>query len=129
MTYLLDTDWVIDFLRGRIAAHQLPTSLRSGELAISLVTYGEIYDGIDQSADPINAEVGFLRLLRYLAIVPLDEASIRRFFQVRGELRRRGTPLEDLDLIVAATALHHNLTLVTRNRRHFARVPNLTLYP
>jgi predicted nucleic acid-binding protein len=83
MKYLFDTDWVVDFLRGRVAVRQLPAPLRSGELAISLITYGEVYDGIDQSADPITAEAGFQRLLRHLAIVPLDEATIRRFFRVR----------------------------------------------
>jgi len=35
----------------------------------------------------------------------------------------------DFDILIAATALHHDLTLVTRNRRHFERIPNLALYP
>jgi tRNA(fMet)-specific endonuclease VapC len=41
----------------------------------------------------------------------------------------RGRLISDMDLLIAATAMHHNLTLVTRNHRHFERVPNLRLYP
>jgi tRNA(fMet)-specific endonuclease VapC len=46
---------------------------------------------------------------------------------VRGDLRRRGTLIADLDILIATTTLHHRLTLVTRNTRDFARVDGLRL--
>ena len=49
------------------------------------------------------------------------------FGQTRSELRRRGQLIPDLDLLIAATAVHHELILMTRNVRHFARVPDLVL--
>jgi predicted nucleic acid-binding protein len=51
-----------------------------------------------------------------------------RFAEVRSFLRRRGQLIPDFDLLIAATALHHDLTLLTFNRRHFLRVPDLKLY-
>ena len=42
--------------------------------------------------------------------------------------RRQGQLIPDLDLLIAATALHHDLTLLTRNIRHFNRIPELRLY-
>jgi predicted nucleic acid-binding protein len=48
--------------------------------------------------------------------------------RIRGDLRRVGRRLEDTDLLIAATALEHDLMLVTRNVNHFARVPGLRLY-
>ena len=53
---------------------------------------------------------------------------MRRFAAVRGQLRRDGNLIGDMDLLIASTALVNNLTLVTRNRRHFDRVPGLELY-
>ena len=129
MRYLIDTDWVVDYLRGRAAAMRLLASFANDELFISPITHGEIYDGIEQSADPIAAQSGYQRFLIDISIVPVDEEIVRRFFRVRRQLRQAGTPLEDLDLMIAATALHHDLTLVTRNRRHYDRIQGLKLYP
>jgi tRNA(fMet)-specific endonuclease VapC len=47
---------------------------------------------------------------------------------IRGDLKRRGLTIGDFDILIAATALHHDLTLVTRNRRHVSRIPDLQLY-
>lgn len=46
MSYLLDTDRIVEYLKGRKDAIQLITSLRYEGLAISLITYGEVYEGI-----------------------------------------------------------------------------------
>src|SRR5687768_10872469 len=129
MRSLIDTDWVVEYLRGRPSGLRLIASFAEDDLFISLITYGEIYDGFDGVPDPLAAEAGFRRFLVDVEIVPLDEPVIRRFFRVRRDLRQRGLPLEDPDLLIAATALHHDLTLVTRNRRHFDRIPGLKLHP
>jgi len=60
--------------------------------------------------------------------LPLNRAILERFGVLRGDLSRRGLTIGDFDLLIAATALHHDLTLVTRNRRHFSRIPSLRLY-
>jgi predicted nucleic acid-binding protein len=50
------------------------------------------------------------------------------FARTRAGLRARGILIPDLDLLIAATALEHDLTLLTRNRRHFDRITGLKLY-
>lgn len=45
----------------------------------------------------------------------------------RARLRAMGTLIQDMDLLIGATALHHNLTLLTNNRRHFGRLPGLNI--
>ena len=50
------------------------------------------------------------------------------FAHIRGELRARGQIIGDADILIAATALDNDLTLVTQNTRHFSRIPNLRLY-
>jgi len=57
--------------------------------------------------------------------VGVDVANV--WAGLRADLRRTGNLISDNDLIIAATALFHGLTLGTRNVRHFARIPNLAI--
>lgn len=129
MTFLVDTDWVADWLKGRPPAVELLTSIAPQGIAIRLVTYGEIYEGIYYSRDPRSAERIFLQFLRSVDTLPLGRLIMRRFARLRGNLRRAGRVIGDPDILIAATALQHGLTLVTRNRRDFDRIPQLQLYP
>ena len=128
MSYLVDSDWVAEWLKGRPAAIQLLTALRPDGLAISGVTYGEIYEGIYYGRDPRAHEAGFRRFLRLVRVLPISRLVLRRFARLRGDLRARGQLIGDMDLLIAATALQYNLTLVTRNVRDFQRIPGLKLY-
>ena len=128
MRYLVDTDRVADWLNGRPDATQLLSSLAPDGLAISLITYGEIYDGIYYGRDPKRSERVFLQLLRWVDVLPLSRSAMKRFARLRGQLRRTGQLIADPDLLIAATALERDLTLLTRNQRHFARIPGLRLY-
>jgi tRNA(fMet)-specific endonuclease VapC len=51
-----------------------------------------------------------------------------RFAELRAFLRRRGGLISDFDIIIAATALHYDLTVLTFNVRHFQRIPDLRIY-
>lgn len=125
MSYLVDTDRVADYLKGRPDAVDQLTALAPEGMSISLVTYGEIYEGIYFGRDPAHQEASFRAFLRFTDTLGLTRAVMKRFARVRGELRALGQLIGDPDLIIAATALHHDLTLVTRNYRHFERVPGL----
>jgi predicted nucleic acid-binding protein len=128
VSYLVDSDWVADALAGVPAAVELLTSLRTEGLAISLITYGEIYEGTYFGRDPAAAERGFRQFLRRVDALPLNRPILRTFARLRGELRSRGQLIPDADRLIAATALHHGLSLVTRNLGHFRRVPGLTVH-
>lgn len=71
---------------------------------------------------------GFHRVLGRIRVLPLDRATMRRFAQIRGDLRAEGLLIGDFDTLIAATALENDLTLITHNTRHFERVPELRLY-
>ncbi|MGH2365989.1 MAG: type II toxin-antitoxin system VapC family toxin [Chloroflexota bacterium] len=129
MRYLVDTDWVAEYLKGRERAVQLLTSLARDGLAISLITFGEIYEGIYFGHDPQAHERGFREFLRVVQVLPLNRSVMQRFSRVRGELRRHGQLIGDFDLLIAATALHHGLSVITNDQRHFSRVDGLRLYP
>ena len=128
MRYLIDTDWVADWLNGQPGTVTTLTQLRAEGLAISIITYGEVYEGVYYGRQPQQAEQAFRQFLRGVSVLPLTRPTMRQFAGLRGELRRQGKMLPDADLLIAATALNYNLTLLTRNRAHFERVKNLSLY-
>ncbi len=128
MSHLIDSDVVADYLKGIPEQVHWINALIPGGIAVSIITYGEIYDGIDGSRDPKTAEHVFRQFLRLADVLPLNQSVMRRFASVRRDLRSRGLLIGDMDMLIGATALHHRLTLVTRNRRHFDRIPGLTLY-
>ncbi len=128
MTYLLDTDYVADYLVGRPDATALLDILSEQGSAISLITLGEIYEGIYFGRDPHKSEEGFQRFLRLVDVLPLNDTIARQFARIRGELRRTGRIIGDFDILIGATALHHNLILVIRNIKDYQRIHQLSLY-
>jgi len=107
---LVDTDVLIDHLRGR--RHFTP----AGDAFYSVVTRAELFAGSD--AD----EAGLRRLLAPFGELPVD----RSVAEVGGRVRR-DVGLALPDALIAATAISRGLTLMSRNRRHFERVPGLRL--
>ncbi len=129
MKYLIDSDWLIDFLKGKIPAVKLFTSLDKSETLISIISYGEIYEGVIFATNRMRREEELLRLMTLVELAPLDKETMEVFAALRGTLERDGKKLTDFDLLIAATAIRSNLVLVTRNLRHFERIPGLKLFP
>ncbi len=128
MTYLVDSDWVAEYLKGRQRAVQVLSALSEQGLAISLITFGEIYEGIYYGQNRASHEAGFRQFLRSVEVIPLNRRVMRRFALIRGDLRRRGELTPDPDILIAATAVHYDLTLLTHNVKDFRRIPGLKLY-
>ena len=131
MKYLLDTDWVADYLAGRPDAIRLIDSLLPDGAAISIITYSEIQEGILGSYNPGRARQGFRRFLRSVRVLPISRPIAERNAAIRSQLRSQRRPVDprSLDLLIGATALEYKLTLVTRNTRHYQDVPGLQLHP
>jgi predicted nucleic acid-binding protein len=126
--YLVDSDWLIDAIGGIPYATQSLDALEGGIPAISIVSSGELCDGAAHAADP-DLEIARIRqFLGTFKVLGLDDATMEIFARARAHLRRRGQMIPDFDLLIASTALQHDLTLLTRNIRHFSRVPDLILY-
>jgi len=128
MKYLVDSDWVADYLNGVPRAVSLLTSFATDGLAISLITYGEIYEGVYYGRDPKESELVFEQFLRSVDVLPLSRSIMKRFARLRGQLRRSGQIIGDPDLLIAATALERKLVLLTRNIRHFGRIPDIAIH-
>ena len=130
MPYLIDSDWVIDHLSGTEEAVQLLDHLVEKGIAISIITYMEVYQGIERSSDKQEAQAKLAAFLAAAPVIPLSLSVAQRCAQLREQLKRQGKRVNAraLDLIVAATALEHNLTLVTRNTDDYKDIPGLRIH-
>ena len=130
MPFLFDTDAVSELLRPKPFAEYVEwvRTVPREDQFMSSVSVGELYHGAFRSqARDRHLKNIEQRVLPAVTILPYDVSVARIFGQIRAELELAGTRLDDADLQIAATALHHGLELVTGNIRHFARVPNLRL--
>ena len=124
--YLLDTDWIVNVLHGQEAAIQTLLELASSGFAVSIITYGELYEGAYYARQPEPALAGLNAFLEGKEVLPLTLAIMERFAIVRGALPRSiRRQIGDMDILIAATALEHDLTLLTRNLRDFQHIPDL----
>ncbi len=130
MSYLVDTDWVVDYLAGRTAVVQLLDELAPQGLAISIITFIEVYEGIYHSRDPQGTEAIFRAFLQAVKVLSITRTVARRTARIRGYLRQQKLPIDHraFDLVIAGTALAYDLTLITRNLRHYRDIPDLKLY-
>ena len=123
----MDSDWAIDYLNGVQSTIQRLDGLFRLGVGISIISLAEIYDGLYGSANIDRQEERLREMLDPMAILYLEDATCRIFAQERQRLRSIGSLIGDFDLLIAATAIHNGLTLLTNNRRHFERVLGLNL--
>lgn len=125
--YLLDSDILIAHALGFQPTIRLVNELAPSGLCISIISYGEVLKGaLGKPALELQTNV-LSEMLRSIAIINLDTETMNAFAEMRFNLRRAGRIMGDLDNLIAATAIRHDLTLITRNVRHFERVPALRL--
>ena len=126
MSFLLDTDICSAHLRRPPGlAHRLIQY--GGRLNLSTVTLGELYAWAHRRPDPQPLLTLIRELLLDVSILAYDERCAWEFGRVRGRLLREGVTVSIADMMIAAVALAHNLTLVTHNTAHFRNIPALSL--
>ena len=127
MRYLIDTDWVIHYLRGVGRVVERVLTLAPEGVGISIVSLAELQEGIARSVTPEVDETILRGFLNTVTVVGLDEDTCRIFGRERSRLRAEGNLIGDFDLLIGATAVRHGLTLLTNNRRHFERLADLAI--
>ena len=128
MHYLVDTDWVIHYLHQRAGIVQRLQDLQQQEgLALSMISLAELYEGVYYSREPEEDARGLRDFLRGVTMLSIDERTCQIFGKERGRLRAAGLMIGDCDLLIGATALRHDLTLLTNNRNHFERIEGLRI--
>jgi tRNA(fMet)-specific endonuclease VapC len=127
MSYLIDTDVIIDGLSRQPKTIELLRRLVTDGLAVSILTLGELYEGAYIHTDPAAQILKVQQFLDEYRVFGVTEEVMQTFARERARLRREGRMIPDFDLTIASTAIARQLTLVSRNLRHFERVQGLQL--
>jgi tRNA(fMet)-specific endonuclease VapC len=127
---LIDASILIEHERGRLDLAQHLAHRQQEEFFLSVVTASELLHGVYRAAQPeVRAKrSAFVEaILERFPLLPVDLATARAHAQVWAELAATGKMIGPHDLWLAAACLAHGLTMVTANRREFARVPGLVV--
>jgi tRNA(fMet)-specific endonuclease VapC len=125
----LDTSVLVALLRKDGAALDgLRTEAeRGGTVSTTTVNLCELYAGAYGSREPEKELARVQELVSKLGILELDAAAAERYGELVNDAGLRQEPIGDFDLIIASIALEHGERFVTRNTKHFSRVPGLEL--
>jgi tRNA(fMet)-specific endonuclease VapC len=124
MKYLLDTTWIVEYLRGNAEVISKVQELQEEGLAASIISVAELYEGVFRSNNPATNEQALKDLLSAVTVLDITQDICRVYGEEKSRLLQKGTVIGALDLLIAATALHHSLTLLTADH-DFERVDNL----
>ncbi|MFC1532127.1 type II toxin-antitoxin system VapC family toxin [Thermodesulfobacteriota bacterium] len=126
--YMLDTNICIYILKKRpTAILDKFDKVRKNQICISIITYAELKFGVEKSLSKrMNQEI-LKEFVARLQIRLWDEEAADDYAIIRHHLEKRGTPIGNMDLMIASHARSCGYKLVTNNLKEFNRVPKLKL--
>jgi predicted nucleic acid-binding protein len=133
--YLLDTSYLIDLAREKLLGKGKGTDLldklpESALLYVSTITLAQLSVG-EYLAKSQRARARNNELRQWVAavceVLPFESNHAEEFGKIAAALHQKGQLIPESDIQIAATAIAEELMLVTRNHKHFGRIPNLNL--
>ncbi len=126
MRFLVDTNiWIFYLKSQHTPVRSKLASTPPGEIAVATVVWAKLLHGARKYGDPADREARVENTLRPFHCLPFDLDAARHYARIRDDLERRGQLIGGNDLMIAAIALTHGLTVVTNNVSEFSRVPGL----
>jgi predicted nucleic acid-binding protein len=125
--FLLDSDTLIYFLKGRGETVAALAARSPEELATSRINYTELLYGAYNSTQAERNLRIIVPFLENFEIYEFDRTAAEIFAKEKARLKKSGKMIADMDLMIASIALANNLILVTNNTRHFERIKTLKL--
>ena len=127
MHFLIDTNILIYRLKNMGNVNDNFLKYQNEPMSISVVSYGELVYGAEKSkAVEKNLKTAHeIKEIFPLADITADVMDV--FGSIKAHVQKIGKPTDDMDLLIAATAIANEMTLVTHNTKHFENIPNLKL--
>ncbi|HRW99811.1 MAG TPA: type II toxin-antitoxin system VapC family toxin [Cyclobacteriaceae bacterium] len=124
--YLLDTNICIYFLKGQFALDKAIEKVGLSNCYVSEVTIAELKFGAENSENIERNRKTVDQFVSKFTVIPIFN-SLDIYAREKARLRKKGLPLDDFDLLIGATAISNNLTLVTRNVSDFERLRGIEI--
>ena len=122
--YLLDTDTCIYFINGKFGLKEKLQKIGKQRLFISEITVAELKFGAENSQKIDYNRKIVEKFVKATQVIPIA-GSLDIYAKEKARLRKQGTPVDDFDLLIGATAIANEMILLTRNEKHFKRIDNL----
>lgn len=124
----LETDFMVAFLRGNDAAGRKMERLKQvfSKITVTPISASELFFGACKSkrAGALETAKGFLSTLELL---DFDLSAAAKAGEILAQLEKKGQKIGEKDSLIAAIALRHKQPLVTRNVKHFSKIPGLEI--
>ena len=127
MKYLLDTNICIYALKGNKKILEKIQVNFNGGIAISSITLAELEFGVQASAYPQKNAESLVRFLSKIEILPFDNECAIKYGKIRADLKKKGTLIGSMDMLIAAHGAAKSLIVVTHNAKEFERVDGLEI--
>ena len=127
MSYLIDTNIIIYSIKGNPVVQNNFLKNEHIPKSISVITYGELLFGAKKSQNLEKNIALVYRIKELFPIIDVDKATIETFSELKANLQKSGSTIDDFDLLIASTALTMNSILVTNNEKHFNRIKGLRI--
>lgn len=125
---ILDTTFLIHLLHGDPAVKRLMSEIdETGTAYVTSISVMELWEGIHLSSATNEEHTRTEELLSEMHELPFDRDCGMKAGEIAADLRSRGQPLEDPDVMIGATGLVHDETVLTRNVEHFERINGLAV--
>ena len=123
MSYMLDTNICIYAMKNKPekVLQRLKEEINDG-VCISSITLAELEYGMKHSSNPAKNEQALLRFLLPFDVLPFGAAAASEYGEIRAYLQKVGTPIDAMDMLIAAHAKSEDIVLVTNNTRGFEQV-------
>ncbi len=126
MNYLIDTNICIFFLKGQFDLQAKFERVGLQNCFISEISVAELKFGAENSVNPVKARALADDLIAKFRIVPIYNC-LSFYAKEKSRLRKLGTPLDDFDLLIGATAVSEKMIMVSNNVKHLSRIKHIKL--
>ena len=123
--YLLDTDTIIYALKGHRTVKKNLQFFADTPKAFSVISYGELVFGAHKSQRVQENLAKIHHIKEIFPVIDLTPAIMVTFGELKANIEAKGTCVADFDLLIGATALCMDYTIVTNNTKHFSKIPCL----
>lgn len=127
MKYMLDTNICIYAQKKNpYVLAKIKENWQDG-IAISSISLAELEYGVQASSNPQKNTIALMKFLTIVDVLPFDSNAAFEYGKICADLRKKGTPIGNMDMLISAHAKSENLIIVTNNIREFERVDGLTI--
>lgn len=124
--YLLDTNICISMLKNKYGVREAISKVNAKNCYVSEIVLGELYFGASFSNNKNERLKDVAFIIEHFKVIPISE-TLPLFGDMKAELKRKGTLIDDFDILIGCAAIVRLLTMVTDNVKHLERLPGIVI--